>query len=192
MSNILHSQTKIGLGNVLGDIAFNLRRVRKDKGISQSALAERSGLSRRMISAIEGGKANISIQSVDQLAAALEISFAQLVRRPAFTDTRNIGSVVWRGQDAASNGELLGTAVARNETEFWLWSLGPSDRYAATAPSDGWQEMVYVLTGVLDIDFGESTKTLHQGEFLIFVAPRSFSFANNGAHPLRFLRSVIN
>ena len=53
MSNILHSQRPVqDRPDVLANVGKNLRRLRDDSGLSQSALAEMSGISRRMISAI--------------------------------------------------------------------------------------------------------------------------------------------
>jgi transcriptional regulator with XRE-family HTH domain len=192
MSNILHSQSTNNLRGVLADIAANLRQLRKEKRWSQAALAERSGLSRRMISAIEGGKANISIQSVDQLAEALEVSFARVVRPAATTDNRSIESVIWQGKNGDSSGKLLGAALAKNEAEFWLWSLQPGDRYDGTANSVGWQQMVYVLDGVLKIELGERVEKLNQGDFRIFPSQPCFAFVNSGKDLLRFLLSVIH
>ena len=67
MSNILHSQER---GDVLAHVSGNLRRFRLAAGLSQVALAEASGISRRMIVALEGGDANISLSSLDKLYGA--------------------------------------------------------------------------------------------------------------------------
>jgi transcriptional regulator with XRE-family HTH domain len=192
MSNILRSQPAHDLHGVLANIAANLRQLRKEKRWSQTVLAERSGISRRMISAIEGGKANISIQSVDQLAEALEVSFARIVRPAATTDNRSIESVIWQGNNGASSGKLLGAALAKSEAEFWLWSLQPGDRYDGTASSMGWQQMVYVLDGVLKVELGERVEKLNRGDFRIFPSPPCFAFVNSGKDLVRFLLSVIH
>jgi transcriptional regulator with XRE-family HTH domain len=192
MSNILRSQSADGLHRVLADIAANLRQLRKEKRWSQATLAERSGLSRRMISAIEGGNANISIQSVDQLAEALAVSFARIVRPAASTDNRSIHSVIWQGNNDANSGKLLGATPAKNEAEFWLWSLQPGDRYDGTAKSTGWQQIVYVLDGVLRIELGDSVEKLNRGDFRIFPSPPCFAFVNSGKDLVRFLLSVIH
>jgi len=58
-------------------IAANLKRLRKEKGISQPALAEKSGVSQQLISQIENGK-NETTNRLPQLARALGVSVADL------------------------------------------------------------------------------------------------------------------
>ncbi|MDE0561992.1 helix-turn-helix transcriptional regulator [Algoriphagus sp. NF] len=48
-----------------------LRVLRKEKGLSQEELAEKSGLNRPYISAIELGKRNVSLEVMEKLAGAL-------------------------------------------------------------------------------------------------------------------------
>lgn len=51
-----------------------LTQLRKEKKISQEKLAELSELNRPYISAIEQGKRNVSLEVIEKLAQALEIS----------------------------------------------------------------------------------------------------------------------
>jgi CheY-like chemotaxis protein/DNA-binding XRE family transcriptional regulator len=51
---------------------------RNRRGISQEELAERAGLHRTYVSDVERGSRNVSLASIDRLAAALEISVSQL------------------------------------------------------------------------------------------------------------------
>ena len=79
MSNILPSQSP-GANEVLAYLSDNVRRLRQTRGLSQQALAERAGLSRRMILAIENQGANVSLSNLDRLVAALGISLSELIR----------------------------------------------------------------------------------------------------------------
>lgn len=55
-----------------------LRRIRKEKGITQEELSFRSSLNKNYLSDVERGSRNISIQSVEKIAKGLEISPAEL------------------------------------------------------------------------------------------------------------------
>ena len=55
-------------------IAQRLVAVRKDAGLSQRALAAKSGVSFSYISRIEQGQRTASLETIRQLAEALEIS----------------------------------------------------------------------------------------------------------------------
>ena len=51
--------------------------LRKGKNLSQEDLAEKSGLNRPYISAIEQGKRNVSLEVIEKLAEALEIEIKE-------------------------------------------------------------------------------------------------------------------
>ncbi|WP_100627015.1 helix-turn-helix domain-containing protein [Algoriphagus formosus] len=56
-----------------------LRVLRKDKGLSQEELAEKSGLNRPYISAIEQGKRNVSLEVMEKLAEAMSLNIKSLI-----------------------------------------------------------------------------------------------------------------
>lgn len=63
-------------------LAWNLRRLRAAKGISQEALAADASIDRAYISEIERGTVNASIDLMDRLAACLGVAVVDLVRVP--------------------------------------------------------------------------------------------------------------
>lgn len=191
MSTILRSQSASARPDVLSHVAGNVRRLRQERGLSQSALAERSGISRRMIVAIESDEANVSLSSLDRLAAALGVSLAEAVRPPDAPDSRRIEAVAWRGLDAESRGVLLGAAPGARETELWLWSLGEGERYPSEAGSEGWHEMLLVLEGLLVVETATGVHEVPTGDFLIFSSAAPYVFANGGGGTVRFVRNVV-
>ncbi|MGY6521456.1 MAG: helix-turn-helix domain-containing protein [Mongoliitalea sp.] len=58
---------------------IRLKTLRKEKGLSQEELAERSGLNRPYISGIEQGKRNVSLEVMEKLAEALGVRMMELV-----------------------------------------------------------------------------------------------------------------
>ncbi|AOF89582.1 helix-turn-helix family protein [Sinorhizobium sp. RAC02] len=189
MSNILHSQER---GDVLAHVSGNLRRLRQAAGLSQAALAEASGISRRMIVALEGGDANISLSSLDKLAGAIGVGFVDLVRDPAQAPSAEINEVTWRGTDPESTAVLLGSAPATKETQMWLWSLGPGERYEAEPDPAGWHEMVFVTEGTLQLELSGTAKSYAAGTFAVYGTDRSYAYANPGTETVRFIRNVIS
>lgn len=64
--------------------AYNLRRSRRIRDISQEQLALRAGLSRSYISGIERGERNVSIDNMGILAQTLAVPLKDLVNPDFF------------------------------------------------------------------------------------------------------------
>ena len=190
MGTILHSQDA-KRPDVLTHVAANIRWLRQLRGLSQSKLADLSGLSRRMIVAIESDEANVSLSSLDRLAAALGVSLTETIRAPDAPDSRRIESVGWRGGHPASAGTLLGSAPATREAELWIWSLGEGEIYPSEADSGNWHEMLFVIEGRLVIAAADGSHDIAAGDFLIFSSAEPYTFSNGGSETVRFVRNVV-
>ncbi len=177
--------------DVLAHVAGNVRRLRLAKSLSQAALAEASGLSRRMIVAIETGEANISLANLDRLGEALDVPFSEVVRAPDARDGARIDQMLWQGQAAESNAVLLGTAPARLEAELWVWSLAVGEQYEGRPDAVGWHEMIYVMEGALILERGGNTTNIPTGDFLVFASASPYTFRNAGPGVVRFIRNIV-
>lgn len=62
--------------------AINVKKYRSEQNLSQDALADLAGLHRTYISAIERERRNISIDNIENIAAALNIEPYQLFIPP--------------------------------------------------------------------------------------------------------------
>ena len=63
-------------------LAWNIRKIRVERGISQERMALEAGVDRAYFGRIERSKENISLGTVDALAKALNITVAELFRMP--------------------------------------------------------------------------------------------------------------
>ncbi|KAB0681326.1 helix-turn-helix domain-containing protein [Aureimonas leprariae] len=63
-------------------LAWNLRKLRVERGLAQDKLAADAGVDRAYVGNIERQVVNPTIDLVDRLCAALAVDFADLFRRP--------------------------------------------------------------------------------------------------------------
>jgi transcriptional regulator with XRE-family HTH domain len=66
-----------------------LRELRTGKGISQETLAESAGLHRTYVSSVERGERNVTLTTIEKLAAALGVPMTELI--PSGPDSRRSG-----------------------------------------------------------------------------------------------------
>ena len=64
--------------DIIKVFGLNVRRYRQALGISQEAFAEKSGLHRTYISAIECYRRSISLENIQRIADALEVETYKL------------------------------------------------------------------------------------------------------------------
>lgn len=66
--------------DILKIFGENLRKIRMEKGLSQRDLSALCNIDNADISRMENGEINVTLNTVGQLANALDISFQALVR----------------------------------------------------------------------------------------------------------------
>ena len=63
-------------------VAWNLRQIRVRSGLSQDQLAADAKVDRAYVGSLERGTANPTVDLLDRVADALEVSLGELFRRP--------------------------------------------------------------------------------------------------------------
>ena len=177
--------------NVLAHVSSNVRRFRTEADLSQAALADRAGLSRRTVIKLESGEANISLSGLDQLADALGVTFVDLVASPAAPRT-DIGEVAWRGAGADSVAMLLASVPAAGEAQLWTWTLNSGERYDAEPDPAGWHEMLLVTEGSVRVERDDGTSELRVGDHLAFSSAQRYAYVNSGNDRAHFVRVVVS
>ena len=150
--------------SVLANVSRNVRHARRLRGWSQERLAGAASVSRRMLVGIETGDSNVSLATLDRLAAALPDSKGILM------------------ESLTHNGQTV---------ELWVWRVAPGDRYDAEADAPGSHEMVWVTDGELVLQQGERVWRLAAGQSLTFHSDIDYSYRNEGTETVRFSKNVI-
>jgi transcriptional regulator with XRE-family HTH domain len=58
---------------LLAQLGAQIRAVRRERGLSQEALADRAGLDRTYVGGIERGERNVSILNLEKISCALNV-----------------------------------------------------------------------------------------------------------------------
>jgi len=173
---------------VILTVSANLRAARQRQGLSQEKLASAAGVSRRMLVNIEAGESNVSLATLDRLAGALGLSFAELVHE-AGTDPMSPVRV-W--QRSNSHGTLLQSVRYGAQTvELWQWQIGAGERYDAEADPAGSQEIIYVVAGTLRLELPGGTRELVAGDSLAYASDCRYTYLNPADTPLLFTKNVL-
>src|SRR5689334_320626 len=124
-------EARAGADGVARAIGDRVRQGRNGRGWTLDQLAERCGVSRRMLVSIEQGSANPSIATLLLISDALGIGLPALVdmdRSPGLRVTRaGTAAVLWRGK-RGGQAVLVGGTEPPGVTELWGWTLGPGER----------------------------------------------------------------
>lgn len=157
-------------------LGVEVRRRRQAGGMTVQALADRAGLSRRMLTQIEQGTANPSLVTVDKIADALGVDFAALAA-PSQTEPLHISEPVeiWRS-DAGSRAVLHVASSRHGGPELWEWTLQSGDHYQAEPDPTGSEELILVTAGTLILTADEHTSTLTPGTSVRLSSDRPYTY----------------
>ncbi len=82
MSTIFH----LCIVKITEKIGLRIKELRTEKGFSQQELSYRSDIDRTYITQVENGKRNISINNIEKIAKALNVSLKELFNDEKFDD----------------------------------------------------------------------------------------------------------
>lgn len=169
-------------------IAVRLRQLRAERSLSLEAVAEKSGVSRSMVSLIERAEASPTAVVLDKLASAFDIPLASLFESPSHAPdpvSRKAAQTVWR--DPASgyirrNVSPSGRNVQIVEIRF------PPGAHVAYEGGDrpNVQQQIWILDGAIEITVGSQRHELSTGDCLAFALDRPTAFRNRGRKTARY------
>jgi transcriptional regulator with XRE-family HTH domain len=167
-------------------VAINVRDRRLAAGLSQKALAEASGISQRMIGAIEAGATSVSTATLDRIGIVFDATLADLVTDPSLPKSTIVNRLGWTGH-YGGHGILRWSLDTRREVDAWEWRLEPGDRYEASADPAGWHVMIFVVEGTLTLELPDRCQEITADGYLLDNS-KDHAFANRGSKPVRFFR----
>jgi transcriptional regulator with XRE-family HTH domain len=175
-------------------LARKIARERTARGWSLAELAERSGVSRSMISKIERNEANPTATVLLRIATAFGSTLAELLSAPGSSGSRVVRAgdqPTW--SDPASGYRrrqvYLNPALALELVEVDL----PAGA-VVEAPASAYtliRQVLWVLEGSVTIVEGGDRTVLTPGDRLEFGPPTDVTFRNESGGPCRYLVAVV-
>ena len=175
-------------------IAARVAAERERHGWSLADLAERSGVSKAMLSKIERQETSPTAVILLRIATAFGLTLAGLLETPTRTAARLL-----RAQDQPRWKDPATGYVRRqifqsadNPLELVEVHLPAGARVALPAASYAFiRQVVWLMSGSLHIHEGSETCALSAGDRLEFGAPADVEFHNPGAKPCRYLVALV-
>jgi len=188
---------EVGRGRVGWVIANHVRMRRHSIGLNVGQLAERSGISKGMLSKIENAQTSPSLATLERLAGALDMPLTSLFRGLAeerdavFVKAGSGPEIVRQGTRAGHVYELLGSLRGpRKLVEPLLVSLTESSEVFPIFQHAG-TEILYMLTGAMDYGYGKQAYRMEPGDTLQFEGDIPHGPTMLVKLPIRFLSITI-
>ncbi|GJI95555.1 transcriptional regulator [Duganella caerulea] len=178
-------------------IASRVLALRDSRGLSLTALAERSGVSRSNISLIERGESSATATVLDKLAGALGVTLAALFEagegEPAPSPLqRAAGQPVWTDPASGYVRRQLSPSV-RSPLQLVEVVFPPGQRvsYEQVVREADVHQQVWLLEGVMDIAAGGQQWRLEAGDCLAIREDQHISYFNPGEQAARYLVGLV-
>lgn len=174
-------------------IGARVHTLRTSRGQSLEGLAQKSGVSRSMLSLIERGETSATATVLEKVAAGLDVSLASLFEKPnpgpADPVSRRADQAQWR--DPASgyvrrnvSPDGVGSPIKIVEVTF---PPNAHVAYETGARDFTVHQQVWVLDGAIEVTVGDETHVLKAGDCVAYRLDRPTGFHNRTTKNARYV-----
>ena len=168
------------IGDVLAEVGPRLRRFRERRGLTLTALAGQTGISKSTLSRLETGERKPSLELLLPLAEAFHLPLDELVGAPRVGDPRV------RTRPKTRNGRLV-YPLTQNSSGMSVWKVViPPERERRLRTHAGY-EWLYVLSGEMRLILGEHDIVMQAGEVAEFDTRLPHWFGPTGEEAVEIL-----
>ena len=172
-------------GDIGADIGDRLRQVRMAYGLSQRALAKKTGVANATISQIESGQSNPSVGALKRILDGVEMDLARFFSFELSAE----GRYFYKSSDLKEIGRgklsfrLVGADRPEKSIQMLHERLMPGADTGRVALSHKGEECGIVISGSLEVTVGEERQILRSGDAWYFESALPHRFRNTGAEP---------
>jgi transcriptional regulator with XRE-family HTH domain len=174
-------------------LAERLRGLRSERGLTLDSLAERTGVSRSMISLIERGESSPTAVILDRLSAGLGVTLASLFAERESAQAsplmRRADQRVWRDPESGYIRRNLSAPGFPSPIELVEVILPAAARvaYDTAARSVGISQQVWIVEGAIELSVGSDTYHLAAGDCLSMRLDQPIHFHNSTDQSARYV-----
>jgi transcriptional regulator with XRE-family HTH domain len=174
-------------------MAERVRELRAGRGFSLDALADRSGVSRSMISLVERGESSPTAVVIEKLAAGLGVTMAAMFEPPGAVApsgpvARRKDQPLWRDPGSGYVRRNVSPVGVPQPMQIVEVEFPPRARVAfETGARDvRIQQQIWMLEGTIDVTVGDERHRLRDGDCLAMQLDRPTMFHNPTRKPARY------
>lgn len=164
-------------------IGANIQRIRKEEGLTLDALAERSGVSKAMLSQIESDKVNPTVLTIWKIARGLEVELDAILKgswEPSrkFSSTLSGDVVTLDTSDNGPHVKVFSPLSMAEDLEIYQLTFDPDTALISGPHAPRSEEFITVLSGAVKITAGEKYAELKAGDFINYHADVDHTIEN--------------
>jgi XRE family transcriptional regulator, regulator of sulfur utilization len=161
-------------------IGGNIRKIRRERGLSLEQMAESTGVSKAMIGQIERGDSNPTVAILWKIANGLKVSFSSLIEQPqlqvTITHYKDVQPVL------EDNGNYIVYPIFPfdpfKKWESYRVEMMAGCSYRNEGHPPGVEEYISVISGEISLKIGEETYVLDAGSSIRFAADSGHQYMN--------------
>jgi transcriptional regulator with XRE-family HTH domain len=167
-------------------IAVHMKAFRREYGLSQEQLSERSGVPRSTIASLERGEGNPTLQVLVGIAQGLGVEMASLLRKPTPT------AILYKKENATLIPKPLLQGIHKLNKFVDIYQLTPEnsrylilqeyqllagERFPGSPHTPGTEEYFYCFQGCFDVMVENELFIVYEGDLLCFDGHQRHAYA---------------
>ena len=170
-------------------IAMNLKQLRTERSLTLGQLAKESGVSKAILSDMEKGESNPTINTIIKVSKGLNVPYSRLMEgvEPESTLVRQQETVMQANENHHYRIFCYFTTSPKRNFELFRVELDSNSSNVSIAHPPKSQEDLYVLEGELTLETEVASYTLHPGDSLGFASSVPHTYHNRQPEQAVFL-----
>jgi len=169
-------------------VGTNMKRLRRDASLTLDVLAERSGVSKAMLSQIESEKVNPTVATVWKIAQGLGVEINELLAGSTapvrtFHMTGKDNMTVLDTDEEGLHIKVLTPIQMVEDLEMYLLTFAPGGALRSAPHFPQTEEFLTVVTGAIRVRAGDRDAVVSEGDFIRYQCDVDHDIENVGEGP---------